>query len=172
MGIIKWIRTALLLHRLVLESQQSQIIFYLELKWTVVNSDKPALQSILNILPLARGNLSWLGAWLRPLYTTFTLLTSAGCKSRVKSVTARSVIWNKQRGSYSMHLFYPQQKAAQKNLRQNSTHLGNFMGGPGRNQENQWEVRCQIWWYCWIFRISYFLGKGYSPHHSVIFIEP
>lgn len=157
----------------MLESQQSQIIFYLELKWTVVNSDKPALQSILNILPLARGNLSRLGAWLRPLYTTFPLPTSAGCKSRVKSSTARPAIWNKQTKAVLLHtpILLPTESSSQK-AQQNPTHLGNFMGGPGRNQESQRKVRCQIWWYCWIFRISYCLGKGYSPHHSVIFIEP
>lgn len=165
------LRTAPLLPCLVLQSQQSQIIFYLELKWTVVNSDKPALQSILSMLPPAKGNLSWLRAWLWPslhhLYSAaFSWMEEQEKVIQPSSASDLEKHAKNKDGNHTQH-------TSEKLLRKTSEKtLGIFMGGPCRTQENWWKVRCQIWWYCWIFRNPDFLRLGHSPHHCIIFTEP
>lgn len=80
---------------------------------------------------------------------------------------------NKEGNHTSYTYSAPNQKQLRKTSEKNcAQHLGSFMGGPRRNRENRWKARCQIWWYCWIFSNSYFLGTGYSPHRYIIFIEP
>lgn len=159
----------------MLQSQQRQIIFYLELKWTVVNSDKAALQSILSILPPAQGNLSWLRAWLWP--SLHHLYSADLCwMEEQEKVTQPSLVSDLEKhaknkdGNPTQHTYFSPKK---KQLRKTSDkNLGNFMGGPCRARENWWKVRCQIWWYCWIVRNSNFLRLGHNPHHYIIFTEP
>lgn len=82
---------------------------------------------------------------------------------------------NKERESCLIHIFYSQQRLDHKKLRQNTNlHQDNFMGGPCRNQKNWWKVRCQIWWYCWIFKNLYFwewdIAHCYTVHVVPLFL--
>lgn len=126
---MEWLRTAPLLPCLVLQSQQSQIIFYLELKWTVVNSDKPALQSILSMLPPAKGNSSWLRAWLWPslhhLYSAaFSWMEEQEKVFQPSSASDLEKHAKNHDGNHTQHTYFnPKKKLLRKNLRQNSEHL-------------------------------------------------